>query len=97
MSKLAPAPATRVHDPSGVATHGVALGSAGESLFRSERVMRCLYHVCTLRLGQKRTALQLVNLAPARLTPPAQRLGRSTSYRRILVTEGIRRQLELAI
>jgi hypothetical protein len=86
MSKLTPAPATRVHDPSGVATHGVALGSAGASPFRSERVMRCLYHVCSLWL-EKRTALQLVNLAPARLASPAQRLGRSTRPPTMLLSE----------
>jgi hypothetical protein len=31
MSGLTSAPTMRVHDPSGVATHGVALWSAGES------------------------------------------------------------------
>ena len=41
MSGLTPAPTKRVHDPSGVATHGVALGSAGQSAFRSERVVMC--------------------------------------------------------
>jgi hypothetical protein len=42
MSALTPAPTKRVHDPSGVATHGVALASAGDSPFRSARVMLCL-------------------------------------------------------
>jgi hypothetical protein len=37
MSGLTPAPTMRVHDPSGVATHGVALRSAGESKFRYVR------------------------------------------------------------
>ena len=37
MSRLTPAPTKRVHDPSGVATHGIALWSAGESKFRSAR------------------------------------------------------------
>jgi hypothetical protein len=39
MSGLTPAPTKRVHDPSGVATHGVALWSAGQSRFRSARVV----------------------------------------------------------
>ena len=39
---LTPAPTKRVHDPSGVATHGVALGSAGDSPFRSARVVMML-------------------------------------------------------
>jgi hypothetical protein len=38
---LMPAPTTRVHDPSGVGTHGEALASAGQSAFRSERVGIC--------------------------------------------------------
>jgi hypothetical protein len=38
MSGLTPAPTKRVHDPSRVATHGVALWSAGQSPFRSERI-----------------------------------------------------------
>jgi hypothetical protein len=42
MSGLTPAPAARVHDPSGVATHGVALWSAGESPFKSARVVIAL-------------------------------------------------------
>jgi hypothetical protein len=42
MSALTPAPTTRVHDPSGVATHGDALASAGQSAFRSERVVMAL-------------------------------------------------------
>jgi hypothetical protein len=42
MSGLTPAPTKRVHDPSRVATHGVALWSAGDSPFRSARVMLCL-------------------------------------------------------
>jgi hypothetical protein len=37
MSGLTPAPTMRVHDPSGVVTHGVALRSAGESKFRYMR------------------------------------------------------------
>jgi hypothetical protein len=36
--ELTPAPTTRVIDPSGVATHGVALRSAGQRKFRSARV-----------------------------------------------------------
>jgi hypothetical protein len=39
MSGLTPAPTKRVHDPSGVATHDVALGSAGQIAFRSESVV----------------------------------------------------------
>ena len=39
MSGLTPTPTKRVHDPSGVATHAVALGSAGQSAFRSARVV----------------------------------------------------------
>jgi hypothetical protein len=42
MSGLTPAPIRRVHDPSGVATHGVALWSAGESRLRSARVVIAL-------------------------------------------------------
>ena len=49
MSGLTPAPTKRVNDPSGVATHGVALWSAGQNLFRSARnqsfiVMASHYH-----------------------------------------------------
>jgi hypothetical protein len=33
MFAVAPAPTTRVHDPSGVGTHGEALASAGQSPF----------------------------------------------------------------
>src|SRR5580693_6731121 len=39
MAGLTPAPVMRVQDPSGVATHGVALWSPGQSLFRSARVV----------------------------------------------------------
>jgi hypothetical protein len=46
MSGLTPAPTMRVHDPSGVATHGVALGSAGQSAFRSARVVMALLVPC---------------------------------------------------
>jgi len=42
MSGLTPAPTKRVHDPSRVATHDVALWSAGQSAFRSERVVMAL-------------------------------------------------------
>jgi hypothetical protein len=52
MSGLTPAPTKRVHDPSGVATHGVPLWSAGDSPFRSTRVMLCL----SLRLEQALSA-----------------------------------------
>jgi hypothetical protein len=41
MSRLTPAPTMRVHDGSGVAAHGEALASAGQSAFRSERVGIC--------------------------------------------------------
>ena len=41
MSGLMPAPTMRVHDPSGVATQGEALASAGQSAFRSERLVMC--------------------------------------------------------
>ena len=46
MSGLTPAPTKRVHDPSRVATHGVALASAGQSAFRSERVVMALLVPC---------------------------------------------------
>jgi hypothetical protein len=42
MSGLTPAPTKRVHDPSRVATHGVALWSAGDSPFRSARIVMAL-------------------------------------------------------
>jgi hypothetical protein len=42
MSGLMPAPSMRVHDPSGVATHSVALWSAGHSRLRSARVVMAL-------------------------------------------------------
>jgi hypothetical protein len=42
MSGLTPAPTKRVHDPSRVATHDVALWSAGDSPFRSARVVMAL-------------------------------------------------------
>jgi hypothetical protein len=42
MSGLTPAPAMRVHDPSGVATHGVASWSAGDTRFRSATVVMAL-------------------------------------------------------
>jgi hypothetical protein len=45
-SGLTPAPVARVHDPSGVATHGVALWSAGHSRFRSARVVTALLVPC---------------------------------------------------
>jgi hypothetical protein len=50
MSGLTPAPAKRVHDPSLVATHGVALWSAGDSPFRSVRIVMALLVPC-LRLA----------------------------------------------
>ena len=46
MSGLTPAPAMRVHDPSGVDTHGVALWSGGQSRFRSARVVIALLVPC---------------------------------------------------
>jgi hypothetical protein len=42
MFGLTPAPTKRVHDPSRVATHGVALWSAGDSPFRSARIVMAL-------------------------------------------------------
>jgi hypothetical protein len=39
MFGLTAAPTKRVHDPSRVATHGVALWSAGDSPFRSARIV----------------------------------------------------------
>jgi hypothetical protein len=42
MFGLTPAPTNRVHVPSGVATHGVALASAGDSPFRSGRIVMAL-------------------------------------------------------
>jgi hypothetical protein len=42
MSGLTPAPTRRVHAPSGVATHGVPWWSAGQSRFRSARVVIAL-------------------------------------------------------
>jgi hypothetical protein len=42
MSGLTPAPINRVHDPSGVAAHGVALWSAGQNKFRSARIVMAL-------------------------------------------------------
>jgi hypothetical protein len=42
MFGLAPAPTKRVHDPSRVATHGVALWSAGDSQLRSARIVMAL-------------------------------------------------------
>jgi hypothetical protein len=46
---LTPAPTRRVHVPSGVVTHGVALASAGDSPFRSARIVMALF-VSWLRL-----------------------------------------------
>jgi hypothetical protein len=43
---LTPAPVARVHDPSGVATRGMALWSAGHSRFRSSRVVMALLVAC---------------------------------------------------
>jgi hypothetical protein len=42
MSGLTPTPTNRVHDPSGAATHGVALWSAGQSPFRVAMVSASL-------------------------------------------------------
>jgi hypothetical protein len=50
MSGLTPAPTKRVHDPSRVATHGVALWSAGDEPFRSARIVMALLVPC-LRLA----------------------------------------------
>jgi hypothetical protein len=46
MSGLTPAPTKRVHDPSRVATHGVALASAGDTPFRSARIVMALLVPC---------------------------------------------------
>jgi hypothetical protein len=50
MSGLTPAPTKRIHDPSRVATHGVALWSAGDEPFRSARIVMALLVPC-LRLA----------------------------------------------
>jgi hypothetical protein len=63
MFGLTPAPTNRVHVPSGVATHGVALASAGDSPFRSVRIVMALL-VPRLRLIPAR-------LAPAAVTAPS--------------------------
>jgi hypothetical protein len=42
----------RVHDPSGVSTHGVALWSAGHSRFRSARVVMALSDVAIPSSGE---------------------------------------------
>jgi hypothetical protein len=51
MSLLMPAPTKRVHVPSDVATHGVALASAGESPFRSARIVMALRVACRRGVG----------------------------------------------
>jgi hypothetical protein len=58
MSRLTPAPTMRVHDPSGVATHGEALASAGQSAFRFERVGICFaaHPIGSLRYAAQRSA-----------------------------------------
>jgi hypothetical protein len=57
MFGLTPAPTTRVHDPSGVGTHGEALVSAGQSAFRSERVGICFaaHPIGSLRYAAERS------------------------------------------
>jgi hypothetical protein len=88
-SGLTPAPAMRVHDPSGVATHGVALWSAGHSRFRSARVVIALLVACPRLI--LRLALAPPRLMPHRLRPaarqaaagqdrPAPRARQRTSY-----------------
>jgi hypothetical protein len=58
-SGLTPSPTKRVHDPSRVATHGVALWSAGQSAFRSARnVMALLVSRLRLALAGRRTGLR---------------------------------------
>jgi len=51
-----PAPITRVHDPSDVATHGEALASAGQSAFRSERLVMCLRLIPLARRPRRRAS-----------------------------------------
>jgi hypothetical protein len=63
MSGLTPAPTKRVHDPSRVATHGVALWSAGDSPFRSARVVMALLVPCLAATVAGRNRLKH---APAR-------------------------------
>jgi hypothetical protein len=76
MSGLTPAPTKRVHDPSGVATHGEALWSAGDSPFRSARVLLCLYHV--LRLIPLRPGLAHAPGVPERIIRPPRPGGRAS-------------------
>jgi hypothetical protein len=65
MSGLTPAPTKRVHDPSRVATHGVALWSAGDSPFRSARiVMALLVARLAARPGRIRRTCCLTPRAP---------------------------------
>jgi hypothetical protein len=72
-SGLTPAPVARVHDPSGVATHGVALWSAGHSRFRSARVVMALLVACPRPIPR----LSLGAPAPFVRRPVMRPLGRT--------------------
>jgi hypothetical protein len=68
-SGLTPAPVARVHDPSGVATHGVALWSAGHSRFKSAMVVTALLVPCLRPIP--RLSLRLSNTPLAAGFAPA--------------------------
>jgi hypothetical protein len=69
MSGLMPAPTMRVHDPSGVATHGFALWSAGHSRFRSARVVTALLVPCLRPIPR---LSPYANRTPRHLRPAAR-------------------------
>ena len=88
---LMPAPTTRVHDPSGVGTHGEALASAGQSAFRSERVGICFaaHAIGSLRYAAERPT-RLYELPRLTQEAPRAKAGLGCLRRELLHVTGVK-------